>query len=530
MWAEISRKWVTLREKITENNLTRLTKMWNKQHSISRASPKITFTGFMSFKGKSCLRQQATSQVSSETLTLTGKLIQAWMPYNRKSIDNYWNVDDGPLLSDPWIGVTRFTVLNKRPLYGHMWVGNRLTKKKVTSRPGNICPKYWSPMSKRVQRQAKEAWEKRKATITWCNKEKRWIYEIPNDDHEFDDIMRNARRKLESRIESAMLSKCFLFEHVSNPKKDDLERGGKLLAIKWEGFEKEGFNTSSSIHDHKEAAIEARRPRVEESKGRKHQDHIADRGQHFFDTLQLGPQAYFHPTSDEHTPMRKRQYPKNGNSDIPSWRQKIHYTISFLVIITFLVLPKIILFYIIRLGLCRFFFTLRDSVSTFFKDWDGTGRRWPHHTDQSLHLSRRWELNTDIHQITLHLLSRPSLGRCFQIARMLRTSCKNTSGTERRSRTAKDQGRRLSYHMDKSTKIKTSEKLGLKSVVPLDRNLHGHPWQVCCGSECWKTDWQKKMGEMFLVGRMPLFSSSTGVILISLCRRHQNGWEMGGFV
>ena len=47
---------------------------------------------------------------------------------------------------------------------------------------------------------------------------------------------------------------------------------------KWEGIQKKDFNTSSSNHDHKEDAIEAHRPRIEEGRGRKHQDPIADRG------------------------------------------------------------------------------------------------------------------------------------------------------------------------------------------------------------------------------------------------------------
>ena len=58
-----------------------------------------------------------------------------------------------------------------------------------------------------------------------------------------------------------------------------------------------------------------------------------------------------------------------------------------------------------------------------------------------------------------------SLGRYFQMTRMLRTSKLlvhiYTSGVKRRSRTAECDWRRLSYHMDKSTKIKTSKKMGL---------------------------------------------------------------------
>ena len=48
------------------------------------------------------------------------------------------------------------------------------------------------------------------------------------------------------------------------PLKNVCERGRKLLANRWEGIQKKGFNTSSSNHDHTETAIEAQRPRIEE--------------------------------------------------------------------------------------------------------------------------------------------------------------------------------------------------------------------------------------------------------------------------
>ena len=37
------------------------------------------------------------------------------------TIDDYWNVDEDKSLSEPWIGVTRFELLNKNPPRRHMW-------------------------------------------------------------------------------------------------------------------------------------------------------------------------------------------------------------------------------------------------------------------------------------------------------------------------------------------------------------------------------------------------------------------------
>ena len=50
---------------------------------------------------------------------------------------------------------------------------------------------------------------------------------IPND-HEFDDMMHNARRKLESTSEKPWPAKDTLL-NVSNPKNDDFERGKNFL-------------------------------------------------------------------------------------------------------------------------------------------------------------------------------------------------------------------------------------------------------------------------------------------------------------
>ena len=44
------------------------------------------------------------------------------------TFDDDWNTDGDKSLSEPWIGVTRFELLNNNPPEGHMWVQGRLTK------------------------------------------------------------------------------------------------------------------------------------------------------------------------------------------------------------------------------------------------------------------------------------------------------------------------------------------------------------------------------------------------------------------
>ena len=99
-----------------------------------------------------------------------------------------------------------------------------------------------------------------------------------DDDHEFDYIMKNARRTLESKNGSAMPLHNVLSTKRIESKKGDIESGGRPLANKWVEIQTTGFHSRCSVHDHKEAAVEAHRRRIEESTGGKLQDLVADRG------------------------------------------------------------------------------------------------------------------------------------------------------------------------------------------------------------------------------------------------------------
>ena len=75
-----------------------------------------------------------------------------------KNDGDYWNVDGERELSDAWMGVTRFFVLNERPPEGCTWSGERLTRKQTTSIPDNVWPDMWKQMSDASKRKAKQAW------------------------------------------------------------------------------------------------------------------------------------------------------------------------------------------------------------------------------------------------------------------------------------------------------------------------------------------------------------------------------------
>ena len=67
--------------------------------------------------------------------------------FRETTIHDYWNTVGDKSLSEPWIGVTRFLLLNKNRPDGHLWVQSRLIKKRVTTRRGTTQPEECSLMS-----------------------------------------------------------------------------------------------------------------------------------------------------------------------------------------------------------------------------------------------------------------------------------------------------------------------------------------------------------------------------------------------
>ena len=53
-----------------------------------------------------------------------------------KRIDDYWNIDGSRDLSEPWTGLTQFTLLDEKAPDGYTWSGGRLTRNSL--HPGQI--------------------------------------------------------------------------------------------------------------------------------------------------------------------------------------------------------------------------------------------------------------------------------------------------------------------------------------------------------------------------------------------------------
>ena len=107
------------------------------------------------------------------------------------TIDDYWKIDGDRSLSESWIRVTRFALLNKNP-EENMWVQGRLTKKHVTTRPGNIGAEAGSNMSKGSQREATSTWAEEQLKLD-AAREQRCIYFVPDCGLVYEEIMNSAR-------------------------------------------------------------------------------------------------------------------------------------------------------------------------------------------------------------------------------------------------------------------------------------------------------------------------------------------------
>ena len=112
-----------------------------------------------------------------------------------KRIDDYWNIDGSRDLSDPWTGITQFTLLDEKAPDGNMWSGGRLTRKQLTSRPDHLWPELWKSMGKHAKLKEKQKWSEEKLHLENARK-LRGIYFIDPEDKEFQETIKNARKKL----------------------------------------------------------------------------------------------------------------------------------------------------------------------------------------------------------------------------------------------------------------------------------------------------------------------------------------------
>ena len=85
----------------------------------------------------------------------------------KRSFDDFCNIDEHRSLFENWSGPARFRILNWRPFQSNSWVDGRLNKTQVTSRPGTSWPEVWSSVSECAQKKARQqsVWKKRNTRV-----------------------------------------------------------------------------------------------------------------------------------------------------------------------------------------------------------------------------------------------------------------------------------------------------------------------------------------------------------------------------
>ena len=81
--------------------------------------------------------------------------------------------------------------------------GRRLTKRQATSRPDHLWPELWTKLGRNSQLKERQKWSHEKPKRDNARR-LRGIYFIDLEDIEFKEIIKNARRKLETPMAPAM--------------------------------------------------------------------------------------------------------------------------------------------------------------------------------------------------------------------------------------------------------------------------------------------------------------------------------------
>ena len=171
----------------------------------------------------------------------------------KSRIDDWWNIDGSRHLSDSWTGFTQFIPLEEKPPDGYMWSGWRLTRKQQTSRPDHLWPELWKTMGKHAKLKEKQKWSNEKLHLDNARK-LRGIYFIDQEDKEFKETIKNARKKLETSVAPAM--PCKIMKNCGSGGSNKIKT--RLACILEAG--------------------ESTRLRMGESLPNHHEDHIAGKG------------------------------------------------------------------------------------------------------------------------------------------------------------------------------------------------------------------------------------------------------------
>ena len=174
-----------------------------------------------------------------------------------RRIDDYWNIDGSRDLSDSWTGFTQFTLLEGKPPDGYVWSGWRLTKRQVTSRPDHLRPELWIKLGRNARLKERQKWFNEEPKLENARK-LRGIYVIDLEDKEFNETIKNVRKKLETSVAPAMPCKICKKSKKRETRSKSNEIKSKLACIL--------------------EASESTRLRMEESLPNCHEDHIAGKG------------------------------------------------------------------------------------------------------------------------------------------------------------------------------------------------------------------------------------------------------------
>ena len=134
--------------------------------------------------------------------------------------------------------------------------GGRLTRKPLTSRPDYLWPELWEKMGKNAKLKEKQKRSHEKPQLDNARK-LRGIYFIDPEDKEFEETIKNARKKLETPVAPAM--PCKIIKSNKNCGSGASNKIKTKLACILE-------------------ASESTRLRMEESLPNHHEDHIAGKG------------------------------------------------------------------------------------------------------------------------------------------------------------------------------------------------------------------------------------------------------------
>ena len=117
----------------------------------------------------STCRMKGHSQYRSSALTWSGKHHTSLDVLLESRIDDYWNVDGGGELWEPWTCFTQFTMLNEnKPPNGYM----------RSCGAEYLWPEIWSSMSKAAQLEEKQQWAIEQPTLDNATKLRPFIPSI----------------------------------------------------------------------------------------------------------------------------------------------------------------------------------------------------------------------------------------------------------------------------------------------------------------------------------------------------------------